>query len=271
MSDLTQFARTRAVERAAAVNQERNRVLANPAEDPVHDLRVALRRIEQVFEVFDTEPLAFDTKRAQRQLKDWLKGAGGVRDCDVVMPLLQAPWTNDLLAFRQTRAKELIEALRGEPMPSPNPRRYRGPALSEEVAQFARIMLPREAKAYFKAGARAARKNHSLGRLHEFRLHGKSLRYSLELFEPLYGPRLNRLTKVLKRTQQLLGEMADARAGLKLVKQMNAPDSVLEPLREIANEKREAFAVRWEEEVPDEAVAAKWVEYLRRYAVVRAR
>ena len=108
-------------------------------------------------------------------------------------------------------------------------------------------------------------------RLHEFRLHGKSLRYSLELFEPLYGPRLNRLTKVLKRTQQLLGEMADARAGLKLVKQMNAPDSVLEPLREIANEKREAFAVRWEEEVPDETVAAKWVEYLRRYAVVRAR
>ena len=77
------------------------------------------------------------------------------------------------------------------------------------------------------------------------------------------------MTKVLKRTQQLLGEMADARAGLKLVKQMNAPDSVLEPLREIANEKREAFAVRWVEEVPDETVAAKWVEYLRRYAVVR--
>jgi CHAD domain-containing protein len=268
MSALTQFARTRAVERVADVNRERERVLKNPAEDPVHDLRVALRRMEQVFEVFDTEPLGFETKLAQKQLKDWLRGAGRVRDCDVVMPLLSAPWTNDLLQYRQSRAKELVEALRGERMASPNPRRFRGPALSEEVAQFARITLPREAKAYFKAGARAARKNHSLGRLHEFRLHGKSLRYSLELFEPLYGPRLNKLTKVLKRTQQLLGEMADARAGLKLVKRMNAPDPVLEPLRQIANDKREAFAVRWVEEVPDEGVAAKWVEYLRRYAKV---
>jgi CHAD domain-containing protein len=155
-------------------------------------------------------------------------------------------------------------------MPSPNVRRHAGPGLSEEVAQFARITLPREAKTYFNAGDRAARKHHSLGRLHEFRLHGKSLRYSLELFEPLYGPRLNRLTKLLKRTQQLLGEMADARAGLKLVKQMNAPDSVLSPLRRLANEKREAFAVRWVEEVPDETVAAQWVEYLRRYASARA-
>jgi CHAD domain-containing protein len=270
MSSLTQFARTRAVERAAAVNRERARVLENPAEDPVHDLRVALRRMEQVFEVFDTEPLAFDAKHAQRQLDDWLRAAGRVRDCDVVMPLLQAPWTNDLIAFRQTRAKELVETLNGAHIPSPNPRRYRGPALSEEVAQFARITLPREAKAYFKAGARAARKNHSLGRLHEFRLHGKSLRYSLELFEPLYGPRLAQLTKVLKRTQQLLGEMADARAGLKLVKRMNAPDSVLAPLRQIASEKREAFARRWVEEVPDESVAARWVDYLRRYAKVRS-
>lgn len=272
MSELIRFARARAVERASVVNRERDRVLANPGEDPVHDLRVALRRMEQVFEVFDIEPLAFDSIAARKQLNEWLRAAGRVRDCDVVMPLLEAPWTNDLLAYRRERVKELLEALRTGPMASPNRHRYRGPALSEEVAQFARITLPREAKEYFKAGARAANKNHSLGRLHEFRLHGKSLRYSIELFEPLYGPHLDHLTKLLKRTQQLLGEMADARAGLKLVKQMNAPDSALEPLRRLAHEKREAFALRWREEVPDDAIAAaQWVEYLRRFARVPRR
>ena len=159
----------------------------------------------------------------------------------------------------------------GTAMPSPAVGRFRGsPAFSEEVAQFARITLPRESKEYFKAGARAARKKHSLGRLHEFRLHGKSLRYTLELFEGLYGPRVRGMQKMLKRTQQLLGEMADARAGLKLVKLMNAPDPVLDPLRRLAHERREAFAVRWFEEVPDEAAAGRWVEYLRRYAMVRA-
>ena len=264
MSSLTQFARSRAAERAAVVNQERERVLRDPAEEPVHDLRVALRRMEQIFELFDTEPLAFDVQHAQTLLKDWLRAAGRVRDCDVVMPLLQAPWTNDLLAYRQERSMELLDVLSAAPsMPAP---RVRNSPVTEEVAQFARITLPREAKAYFRAGARAARKNHSLGRLHEFRLHGKSLRYSVELFEPLYGPRIAVLQKMLKRTQQLLGEMADARAGLKLLKQMNAPEPVLEPLRQLASEKRDAFAVRWFEEVPDNAVAAKWVEYLRRYA-----
>jgi len=270
MSTLVHFARTRAAERAAIVNEQRARAFELPTEDPVHDLRVALRRMEQIFELFDIEPLAFDVKLAHKQLKDWLRAAGRVRDCDVVMPLLHSPWTNDLLAYRHERAKDLVEILRGDPMPSPDARRYHGPALSEEVVQFARITLPREAKVYFQAGARAAHKHHSLGRLHEFRLHGKSLRYSLELFEPLYGPRLKGLAKLLKRTQQTLGEMADARAGLKLVKEMNAPDSVLEPLRKIANEKRDEFAARWVEEVPDETVASTWVEYLRRYATVRS-
>lgn len=268
MSSLTQFARARAAERAAAVNGERARALKDPAEEPVHDLRVALRRMEQIFELFDTEPLAFDVVLAESRLRGWLRAAGRVRDCDVVMPLLQAPWTNDLLAFRRQRSKELVEALSLAAMPAP---KLRTAPPSEEVAQFARITLPRDAKAYFQAGARAARKNHSLGRLHEFRLHGKSLRYSLELFQPLYGPRLNGLQKMLKRTQQLLGEMADARAGIKLLKLMNAPSAALEPLRELASEKRDSFAARWVEEVPDAEVAGKWVEYLRRYAHVPRR
>lgn len=264
MSSLTQFARSCAAERAAVVNQQRELVHKDPTGDGVHDFRVALRRMEQIFELFDTEPLSFDTAQAQQQMKTWMRAAGRVRDCDVVMPLLQAPWTNELHRFRQERAGQLLEVLQGPAMPAPHARQKA--SITAEVAQFARITLPHEAKAYFHAGARAARKNHSLGRLHEFRLHGKSLRYSVELFEPAYGPRIGGLQKMLKRTQQLLGEMADARAAIKILKQMNAHEEVMTPLRDLAREKRDAFAVRWVEEIPDETIAAKWVEYLRRYA-----
>jgi len=267
MSRLTQFARLRAAERVAVVNAQRERVVSSPSEEAVHDFRVALRRMEQIFELFDAEPLAFDMDQAQDQLKEWLRAAGRVRDCDVVMPLIQAPWTNDLIAYRQARTGELLEILKAS-VPMPCPRVRRAP-VTAEIAQFASIVLPREAKAYFRAGHRAARKNHSLGRLHEFRLHGKSLRYSVELFESLYGPRIAQLQKMLKRTQQLLGEMADARAAKKLLKLMNAPGPVLEPMKALANEKREAFAVRWFEEVPNEETAMHWVEYLRRYAAAR--
>lgn len=264
MNTLTLFARSQAAARAAVVNQERANVLQSPTEDGVHDLRVALRRMEQIFELFDTEPLAFDVTQAQSIMKTWMRAAGRVRDCDVVMPLLQAPWTNELHRFRRERADEMLEILKGPAMPAPKARPMA--QITTEVAQFARVTLPHQAKAYFHAGARAARKNHSLGRLHKFRLHGKSLRYSVELFEPAYGPRIAALQKMLKRTQQLLGEMADARAAIKLLKQMNAHEEVLAPLRQLANEKREAFAVRWVEEIPCETVSARWVEYLRRYA-----
>ena len=77
------------------------------------------------------------------------------------------------------------------------------------------------------------------------------------------------MPEIRNSVQQLLGEMADARAALKLLKQMNAPAPVLDPLRVLAAEKRDAFAVRWFEEVPDEQAAANWVEYLRRYARAR--
>ena len=268
MNSLTRYARSRAAERAAVVNRERRNVLAGATEDAVHDFRVALRRMEQIFELFDIEPLGFEVPHAHALMKEWMRAAGRVRDCDVVMPLLQAPLTNDLIEYRRDRAGELSELLESAPE-MPGPRARPKAIVTAEVAQFAAIVLPREAKIYFQAGVRAARKNHSLGRLHEFRLHGKSLRYSVELFEPLYGPRIVGLQKILKRTQQLLGEMADARAALKLLKQMNAPGPVLEPLKELANAKRDAFAVRWFEEVPDEEAAAKWVEYLRRYSTAR--
>jgi CHAD domain-containing protein len=266
MKGLTQFARAMAANRIAAVNHERVAVLVDANEDAVHAFRVSLRRLEPVLELFDIEPLGFDSAEASKQLEIWLRGAGRVRDCDVVRRLIPEQLCEGLLFLRRERAAELVRLVQSGTMPISKRHRVEPSWNDPEVLHFAAITLPHLGDAYFRSGARAVAKKRSLLRLHEFRLHGKSLRYSLELFQPLYGPRLRVLQRLLKRMQQVLGEMADARAGLKLMDKLGAEEVDGAPLLDLAESKRDEFASRWLADVPDSHVAARWVDYLRRFA-----
>jgi CHAD domain-containing protein len=69
--------------------------------------------------------------------------------------------------------------------------------------------LPRLARAYLRAGRKAAHKSTKAPELHEFRLVTKHFRYLLELFEPLYGDRLESYLTQLKHIQKVLGELND--------------------------------------------------------------
>lgn len=73
----------------------------------------------------------------------------------------------------------------------------------------ARRELPEFAAEYFSDGRRAVKKGTSADRLHEFRLATKHFRYLLELFRPVYGPRLDQYLEQLRRIQTLLGELND--------------------------------------------------------------
>jgi CHAD domain-containing protein len=268
MKGLTQYARAMAGKRIAAVNRERLRLLSDTGEEVIHDFRVSIRRLEPVLDLFDIEPLGFDATAAQELAEAWLRAAGRVRDCDVVKPLFPEPYATKLGEVRNERCADLVRLLSGSG-PMPGPRHWRRAALpvsEPEVLHFAALVLPHLARAYFRSGARAIVKKRSLRRLHEFRLHGKSLRYSLELFQTLYGGRMKSLQRMLKRMQLVLGEMADARAGLRLLEKFGAPDDVAGALRELAAAKQQEFALRWAEDVPDAKTADNWVEYLRRFA-----
>ena len=76
-------------------------------------------------------------------------------------------------------------------------------------AANARAVLPRLARKYLAAGRRAARKKATTQQLHQFRLLTKRFRYSLEIFQPLYGSGVKQKLEVIRRIQSCLGDIND--------------------------------------------------------------
>ena len=77
------------------------------------------------------------------------------------------------------------------------------------AAETAKAGLPRMAQRYFEAGREAADGKRSAGQLHKFRIVTKKFRYTLELFEPVYGPSLERHIDRLRELQNILGKLND--------------------------------------------------------------
>jgi CHAD domain-containing protein len=83
---------------------------------------------------------------------------------------------------------------------------------SKSAAENARIVLPKMARRYFEAGRKAIDGKRPPDELHAFRLKTKRLRYTLELFSPLYGPSMDRYLKALRELQGALGKVSDYQA-----------------------------------------------------------
>lgn len=69
--------------------------------------------------------------------------------------------------------------------------------------------LPELAQAWFEQGRAAAKDDATPKALHAFRLRTKRLRYTLEMFRPLYGPRLDKCLAGMRKVQQALGSIND--------------------------------------------------------------
>ena len=81
------------------------------------------------------------------------------------------------------------------------------PQLSASVNAHA--ALPRLAEEYFEAGRKAASHRKPPRELHRFRVKTKHFRYTLEMFRPLYGRRLDPQIRRLQEIQRILGKMSD--------------------------------------------------------------
>jgi len=77
------------------------------------------------------------------------------------------------------------------------------------AAENAHAALPRLAEKYFEAGRKAAAHQRSPKELHRFRVKTKHFRYTLEMFRPLYGRRLDPQIRRLQEIQRILGKMSD--------------------------------------------------------------
>ncbi len=141
----------------------------------------------------------------------------------------------------------------------------------ETAAENARAFLPEVLLQYLKLGERLVADGVHPRQLHELRLATKHFRYGVEMFEPLFGPKVSELLTILRETQQRLGEISDATASeawLRRRKIHNDPGSraLLSFLEQKAARQSGEFGGFWKTHWGTEELRSRWVQYLRRYA-----
>jgi CHAD domain-containing protein len=131
---------------------------------------------------------------------------------------------------------------------------------TRNAAENARILLPKLAQKYFKAGREAAEGDPSPKKLHGFRLATKQFRYSLELFRPLYGTQLDRKLGTLSELQSVLGKLSDYHS----VRTVLEGDKTLEAKLDRATKKKlKEFREQWAA-FDTEGQLKRWKAYLAR-------
>jgi len=131
------------------------------------------------------------------------------------------------------------------------------------AAQNARRKLPALVKEYFTEGRAVARGKPSPAAIHRFMLRTRRLDYSLELFQPCYGPRLAQRLEALRRVEQFLQEFDDCRAARRLYGAM-AEVRLRRFLDDRARRKLADFRACWTAEVDAKGQERAWREYLAR-------
>jgi CHAD domain-containing protein len=276
---LDQHARELLRKATARLDREIGLTIEDPGEDPVHDMRVAIRRLSQALRMFAALFPPREARAMRQAMKPALAAAAVARDLDVGMELLRK---EDLPAAHPLLAKMAAERLRAglaltgqlyllraQDLPLSWMPRYDALRLSgEDAALLARVELPPLAADFFKAGRKTVLKADSSTRLHEFRLTAKRFRYTLELsrdfFGPVYGEKLERVREL----QSLLGKRQDYAVLAERLAPFAPIDDALQAALK-ASETRglrceEEFRRYWVETFDAAGEELKWQRYLMR-------
>jgi CHAD domain-containing protein len=131
------------------------------------------------------------------------------------------------------------------------------------VAANARRQLSPMVSAYFSRVREFLAEDGKPRELHKLRLASKRLRYTLELFRPCYPAGLEERLEALKNLQDWLGEVNDAVASGKLLREpLKHQPKVRKFLRERAAEQAAGFARHWKETFDAPGQEAWWTGFL---------
>jgi CHAD domain-containing protein len=131
---------------------------------------------------------------------------------------------------------------------------------SGTAAESAQAALPKLAQKYFQAGRKAADGKRTPAQLHKFRIATKKFRYTLELFEPVYGPSIKRHIGSLRELQNILGKLNDHETLKPLLK----GDKELKAKLDEAMEKHLShFHEKWKA-LDADGTLKRWKTYFRR-------
>lgn len=262
-----------------------NRAAHNPGVNEVHDLRVAIRRFLQALAVLKPCFPRAESRRIRRGLRRIMVQAGSVRDHDIALRLLEriaVPESGELTRqfhiAREDGAKTLAATLQRW-----NQRNLAGawrkelgasrPRKSDEarfcaapVKSLATRVLPKMAAEHFLHGKEAVREDAPVREIHAFRIAAKNLRYTLELFAPLYGTSLAAATGQLREMQALLGGINDCAVVRRMVsrQQSGARKAVLSALKKRQRAKVERFRTQYRDEFSTSGTLRLWKAAFRR-------
>lgn len=204
----------------------------------VHRMRVASRRLRAAFQLFQ-ECLPQDrVKEWRRRIRQITRALGAARDADVQIEFLQAflqqmddevsrckPGVRRIL-LRLRQARESLQ----ERVERALDRLESSGVLSEmehhlqnRLARARLLNLPMGTSAVYTRAEESITERltefltfepyvyqpQRIEDLHEMRIAAKRLRYTLEIFAPLYGKRLDKPLKIIKEIQERLGSMHD--------------------------------------------------------------
>lgn len=279
-----EHARRTIAQRLERVAEEMGRVLASPAEDPVHDLRVSIRRASQALRLFSELLPPKEARRMRRALRPVLGAAGAARDLDVGADLLGKEGLEPghamfaVMAAERRRAELAllgqVYLLKAEEIPEQwaGVLDRIGPA-GQPATERARAELPGIAKEFFEAGRKTMARTATAERLHALRLAAKRFRYTLELWEPFYGPAFQAKLESVRAIQSLLGKRQDCAVMEARLEPHIGLDAELAAcqrrVKARAAKLEREFHEYWHSHFDAAGEQERWMRYLARRAPVR--
>ena len=224
----------------------------------VHDLRVAIRRLNQALRTFESCFPQNAVKKITKRLKKTMSVAGRVRNLDVAMQYAMKWRLTDQPGLQRQRddaARDLTNALAKWDLQL----RTCAPEVAVvPVQDHARELLSAMASSFFGRGNEAAAHNARTHRLHGFRIAAKKFRYAMELFAPCYGPMLEARIEQVRELQTVLGDINDCAT----LRGILSGDSAATRLRKKQRRKMEEFRGQWMSQFSGAAILREWVEAL---------
>ena len=204
--------------------------------DPVHDIRVAIRRMRSLLRAFRKHLPDQTRQEIEELLTAITKELGPVRDLDVWVDLLQSATVRSVTARSRLFPEYLCHQQQRRQLARATVRRcLRGPHFASQRLKINRLLreelprliktephgsLPKLAATQLAKAVRRVLKNERLRhsrsprKLHELRILLRKARYLSEFFAPVLGAGTVRLAKQLHRAEQVLGRIHDLDLGM---------------------------------------------------------
>jgi CHAD domain-containing protein len=191
--------------------------------EAIHDLRVSIRRLQQSARTFRGLLAPAPARKMRKRLRKLMALCAAVRNCDVALTVLQQAGAEsdqrkaELMSLRHEAELALEERLQDRRrwqkrkwlqtlrMETQSDAEW---AVDQKIEDNLARILPALADGFFATGRIAAEKD-DLESLHQFRLHAKRFRYTLELFRSFYGDQIKDCLQRLRELQDHLGGIND--------------------------------------------------------------